>query len=413
MTAHRSHYLLAAGSALLIAALYLPSVARSFGDGASWSVSDLHISYAAGFIRRGLLGEAAARLQDATGLSTGVFFPALFMLLTAALIALQTALAWPLRTRPALFLLVMFSPALVLFPAYDYGGYLRKDAFIVLGLFVHAIVARGVMAGTRTQGAYRVFAFAVLAPYLAVSTLIHENQAIFLPVHALLIYMACGTPPPVRHILTVQGPAMAPAALCFVAAVFHHGDAAMAAAVCNAWTGRAETACDAINFLAWGYDQVWIYVVQLVSDTRALSIFAVSLLLALVPPFLVRRALPREGQAPLGLLLAATAPTAVLFLLGWDWGRWIHLICAGIMTPLLAGAVCAPAPVAARRYRAAQDTLPMLAAWMGALLYISTWRVNVCCLPTTLRGGLAPTLAADIPAALRNPADTERATATK
>lgn len=401
---HLHQRVLLAATVGVMAVVFVPSVLRSFGDGASWSVSDLHIRYAAGFIRRGLLGEAAFQLNAASGLSTGLLFPVLFAALTAAQIALLAILAWPLRTRPALFILVMLAPALILFPAYDYGGYLRKEAFVTIGLFAHAVAVRRTLRGAMAQRGYRGFAYFVLAPYLALSTLVHEHQAIFLPAHALLIYMANGYPKLGPHILRMQIPVMLPAAACFLAATLKHGDVPMAAAICSSWQGRAVTACDAINFLAWGYDQVWVYLVRLVTTPRALWIYTATILLALAPPILVRRALPKEGQAPLPLFLAATIPMAALFLLGWDWGRWIHMASAGVMALILAGAVRAPEPSRARPVFA-------FAAMAAALVYVGTWRVNVCCLPTSLAGGLTRTLSAEIQAALSPAADAQGRTA--
>jgi hypothetical protein len=381
-------------SIALAAALFLPSVTRSFGDGTSWSVSDLHISYAAGFIRRGLLGELALWLYETFGLSTAVLFPALFVALTAAQIALQAALAWPLRARPALFILVMLAPALILFPAYDYGGYMRKEAFITIGLFAHAILVRRVLRGTMVPPSYERFLYVVLGPYLALSTLIHENQAIFLPAHALLIYMAGGYPKALAsHIARVQVPVLLPATICFIAAIIRHGNLEMAGAICASWQGRAETACDAIGFLAHGYDQVWVYLVQVANSPTALGIYAATIILALVPPFIVRRALPAEGQAPLPLFLAATLPSLALFLLGWDIGRWIHMISVGLIALILAGAVRDLAPKRVGRMAA-------VAAMILTLAYSMNWRVNVCCLPTSLSGGMAHVLASAVPAVL-------------
>ncbi len=373
-----------------MAAAFTPSVMRSFGDGTSWSVSDLHINYAAGFVRRGLLGEAAFRLNAVSGLSTGVIFPALFAVLTVAQTLLLAVLAWPLRARPALFLLVMLAPALLLFPAHDYGGYLRKEAFVILGLFTHAVAVRRTLRCAMSARLYPRFAYFVLAPSLALSTLIHENQAIFLPAHAVLTYMACGYPKPARHVARMQIPVLLPAVLCFAAALVRRGDGATAAAICASWNGRAVTACDGINALGWSYDQVWFYLAQLVSDARALTIYSATIMLALAPPVLVRRALPREGQAPLGLVLAASLPAAALFLLGWDWGRWIHMASTAVMALILAGAVRDLAPSRARPMAAA-------AGLVAALLYVSAWRVNVCCRPTSLAGGLAQTLSAALP----------------
>jgi hypothetical protein len=378
------HWFLLALTLGLIGVLYIPSFTRSFGDGASWSVSDLHINYAAGFIRRGLLGEIGYWMREHWGVSTGAVFPALFIVLTAIQAALLAALTWPLRARPALFIMVMLAPALILFPAYDYGGYLRKEAFITIGLFAHAILVRRVLSGTLTALSYRRFLFAALMPYLAVSTLIHENQAVFLPAHALLIYMASRYPPVIPHLFRVQIPVLLPAAICFLAAAVFHGDSGSAAAICSSWEGRATTACDAIGFLAWGYDQVWYYLVQLATTPAALTIYIVTIILALVPPVVLRVALPREGQAPRPLFLAATLPTAALFLLGWDWGRWIHMIGVALTALILAGAVRVP-------------ETPRRPLWASAvvaaavLAYVAYWRVNVCCLPTSLDGGLLRT----------------------
>src|SRR5829696_3225698 len=61
---------LAGGSLLLLLFLYAPVFASGFaGRPHFWVWSELHINYAAGFVRRGLLGEIAYRVQGLTGLS--------------------------------------------------------------------------------------------------------------------------------------------------------------------------------------------------------------------------------------------------------------------------------------------------------------------------------------------------------
>lgn len=379
----RPHLLLAV-SLCLIAVLYIPSVTRSFGDITSWAVSELHIRYAAGFVRRGLLGEVAFRLRETTGLATGTLFPALFILLTAIQAALLAALAWPLRVRPALFLLVLLAPALVLFPAYDYGGYLRKDAFIVIGVLTHAILVRRVLQERLTIRTYERFLMGALAPYLFVATLIHENQAIFLPAHGLLIVMALRPPALIPHIVRFQIPLFLPAVLAFAAAAIYRGTQADVDANCAGWA-RAVTTCDAMGALNWTYARVWDTVASILRAPAPLGIFVVSILLALVPPLAVRAAVQREDQAPPLLVFAAMAPQGVLFLLGWDWGRWIHMASFALTSIVLAGAVREPAG-AARRPRTDAAVLLLV------LAYVAYWRVNVCCLPTSLGGGLAHTL---------------------
>lgn len=382
------HWWLSVATLGLIFTLYAPSVTRSFHDGTSWSVSDLHINYAAGFVRRGLLGEVAYWARDVLGISTGTLFPTLFLILTAIQAALLAALASPLRARPALFIMVMLAPALILFAAYDYGGYLRKEAVITIGLFAHAILVRQVLSAKMAPARYNAILFATISPYLALSTIIHENQVVFLPAHALLIYMAHGYPRPfaplARHVMHVQSPALLPAVACFGAALLYQGDASSAAAICASWRARAVTACDAMGALGWSYDQVWYYVMQVVTAPVPMGIFIATFVLALIPPLIVWRVSAREDHPSLSLLLAAMLPTVGLFFLGWDWGRWIHMISVALIALLLAGCRRLPEPEPSPRFA-------RFALVAAALIYVATWRVNVCCLPTSLSGGLFQT----------------------
>jgi len=385
------HWWLTVATLGLIFTLYIPSVLRSFHDGTSWSVSDLHINYAAGFVRRGLLGEVAYLARDLLGVSTGTLFPTLFLILTAIQAALLAVLASPLRTRPALVIMVMLAPALILFAAYDYGGYLRKEALITIGLFAHAILVRQVLSAKMAPARYNVILIAAISPYLALSTIIHENQVVFLPAHALLIYMAHGYPPPIaplaRHVLRVQLPALLPAVACFGATLLYRGDARSAAAICASWRDRAATACDAMGALGWSYDQVWYYVMQVVTAPVPMGIFIASFALALIPPLIVWRVSRREDHPSLSLVLAAMLPAAGLFFLGWDWGRWIHMISVALIALLLAGCRRLPEPEPTTRFA-------RIGLMAGAIVYVATWRVNVCCLPTSLSGGFFQTAGA-------------------
>ena len=200
--------------------------------------------------------------------------------------------------------------------------------------------------------------------------------------------MAHGYPRPIapfaRHVMRVQLPALVPAVASFGAALLYQGDASSAAVICASWRDRAATACDAMGALGWSYDQVWYYVMQVVTAPVPMGIFIATFALSLIPPLIVWRLSPREHHPSLSLLLAAMLPTVGLFFLGWDWGRWIHMISVALMALLLAGCRRLPEPEPSPRF----VRIGLVAA---ALIYVATWRVNVCCLPTSLSGGLFQT----------------------
>jgi len=157
-----------AASLALIALLYVPTLARSFVDWSGWALAELHVNYATGPVRRGLLGGLAFHLAS-LGIVTRDFFAALFALLAILQAGLLSALAWPLaQRRPALFLATMLSPALLLFAAYDADAHMRKEILISLGILAHALIARRALAGAMTIARYEALVLWLLAPALLV-----------------------------------------------------------------------------------------------------------------------------------------------------------------------------------------------------------------------------------------------------
>src|SRR5215212_7800957 len=107
---------LTVGSLLLLLFLFAPALAAGFSDRRHfWVWSELHIDYAAGFVRRGLLGEIAYRVPGLTGLSTGTFFGTVFLGMTLLEIALLFRLLRPVRVWPLVYGLLALSPGFVLF----------------------------------------------------------------------------------------------------------------------------------------------------------------------------------------------------------------------------------------------------------------------------------------------------------
>lgn len=368
----------------LIALLYVPSVVESFRDWGGWALSDLHINYADGFVRRGFLGEIAYRLR-LLGVDTRHFFGALFVVVTAAEICLMSLLAWPLARRwPIVFVAVMLSPILLLFAAYDYGAYLRRDVFICLGILHHALTVRAVRGGALPVARYQLYVLAILSPYLLLSFAMHEIQTFFIPVHMALAIVALGTVRAARRPLAAFA---AIGAICVLLAIVFRGDAETARRVCQSWSGLAGIKCWAIDTLGFGWAEIWAWNERVLSKPISVAMFAAAALLATLPILAVREATGRDGWdlPPARVMALALVPLLTTFILGWDWGRWIRFLALSALALLLS----APAK------ESAQDRpspLTGVLALVATLAYVSTWKVRHCCEIDSIDGGFFVTL---------------------
>ena len=347
----------------LIGFLYIPTVARSFVDWSGWALAELHVNYAAGPVRRGLLGEVAFHLAS-LGIVTRDFFAALYALLTIVQTALLTALAWPLAQRPALFLAVMLSPALLLFAAYDSDAYMRKEILISLGVLAHALAARRTLQGRLTMKGYEAIATWLLAPFVLLVCAIHEIQILFVPLHMALVLLVSRTAKAAR---AARRPLAALVSVALVALAFtlvFRGTPDMAQRICASWSGIAPIDCTAIAGLGFDFLPALLPAATIVLTATA----------------------ERRRAFPPALLTLALAPLPLLFYLGWDWGRWLHLIALSAVALLLA-------PPQTSRAPAANSPLAAALVWLAAIAYVASWKLRHCCELASIDGGLFATFA--------------------
>ncbi len=138
--------------------------------------AELLINYQGGFVRRGLLGEILFRLQPVipSVVLAGILIFCCYCLFTYLVLKLFSDDA-PL----VVFAFFVFSPAALLFPAYEPSIFGRKELFFFLA-FVLAIFA------FRKFSDIGVKVFLFLALY-TIATLIHEAAIFFAPLAACLL----------------------------------------------------------------------------------------------------------------------------------------------------------------------------------------------------------------------------------
>jgi len=311
-------------------------------------IGDWTISYAGGFLRRGLFGSLLMGLFPAP--PQALF--ALFVAQTAFYaVIFGVVLRWiALVGDPKRWAIVMLSPAFLMFGVNDLGGTHRKEIIALAGLL---LLAQGVIEGRWT------FGLSLIAALLfVVAVLSHEANALLVPPFVVLLMWgerdgALGRRTARALIVGFVGIAVAGLA----SALARPGSASQRELICEDLTGRgfAPELClgslryigsstrDGLLKVAETSPQILIYVVPAILAAVALSHV----------PWVRRN---------LRLLVAVNIGITPLFLVAVDWGRWVMLIATVSTIMAFVGSV---------REGSVPDEVPL--RWV--LIYVMAWRI--------------------------------------
>ena len=299
--------------------------------GHQWKTGDWLINYSGGLIRRGLFGEIVLRLADLTGLSP------LWIVYTAqASIALVNAYLiirlYYVAKRPTESLLLLFSPAfLFLFPLFDSGAGLRKE---ILGFLALLLLIFGLHKSSLriTLSSIIIYCFSVLS---------HELNCLMLPAflyfihrHQKLIH-STSLPATKYKSNSHLKPLILPysyltwtfllISICgLIFSVLFPGTTVQQVTICNQLidSGIPSTICEgAISWIGRTATDEFL----LVYDTlpEPILLYSLHLIISLIP-FVLLRAYGLTGLRTI-FILALAVFILPLFLIGKDWGRWIHI----------------------------------------------------------------------------------------
>ena len=277
----------------------------------SWSWSEMLVDYQGGFVKRGLLGEAAFRLQ-------GVISPDRLVVdaLAAAYLFASAGLVLALRL-PARFagLLFLASPAGGLFPLLNPAAFGRKDAFVLAALVAGFLTARScrrpnlALAGT-------------MAIFLVAGLLV-EIAWFYYPLVAAVL-LARWRERPLRWRLGAAAAAAAYTLGCLALTLL--APKVDTAAIAASWNHMPfdTDVTGALCCLNFGFAQALGIARATLPSLRG---YAVAALLGTLPLALLAARRPPARVDPLAAavgaagLLAAAFPLAVTA----DWGRYIYL----------------------------------------------------------------------------------------
>lgn len=280
-----------------------------------WRTGDYLVNYEGGFVRRGLLGQSALLASDWLGIDPVVFVIAIqtlaFTLFVSSSILLYRSFAgtfWGV--------LALFSPAFLLFHFWDPEGAFRKE-ILLLGAFGMLLAwSRATISRKKARG---VFLAAWPVAFLVLG-LAHEALVFFSPL-ALLALSAVFLEKnwnPIAFYWTAGATALASFIVVAVSVRFP-GTPESVIDICDSVVTRgvsSDVCGGAISFMGWTSSEA----TQLVLERPNLVYLPVALLA--VAPF----TLIRFGLGRFTLLSAAVSASIPLFVIGSDWGRWIHVV---------------------------------------------------------------------------------------
>ncbi len=300
--------------------------------GQPWAYGEWVISYASGFVRRGLSGEILIPLIRLTG------SPALPFLLVAGLCHALVALAILRRYLPACrteAVLMLYLPISVLFPLWDYNVAGRKEQLaLVLAAALALMSRRGAVAAGTLRGSLAVGM--VSLPLM----LLHEGLVFFLPLIFALLEIRRPPAPLTETALRFAAMVGPPAALfLLIAATAAPIATSPLFAIVPEYGPGMEAWCRTrgIGSICWlGFETSfvvgYVYNIGFEGFMRAAAIVAATGALVTAVYLRVRNApVDRRVVALLALGWAGVAP---LYFIAFDWGRWSAAI--GLLFVLLA-----------------------------------------------------------------------------
>jgi hypothetical protein len=291
----------------------------------SFQLTEWLIDYSGGFVRRGLTGSLIRIISETTGMlanRVAILWSTICYLILAI---------WFLRRSTGTFPVILILSCVVIgFPAYQ-DCIPRKDCLGLLLLLGCLRVENSRMA--------RPLAFAVINLLAGTAILCHE-AFLFYSLPALVLFTRREGPPFSALQFFRRSLALLPAAVCFVIASIHHGTPAIAEAVNDSWlplwrvidptNANLETPSAAIEALGWTSGQGLSIAGHMLTSgfyqpAAWAMVFVVSF--ALMVLFTDRDASPSlEIKIRVAaILLAQLAFISPLFLLGFDYGRWLFL----------------------------------------------------------------------------------------
>jgi hypothetical protein len=311
-------------------------------------IGDWTISYAGGFVRRGLSGSLLAGLfSDPADTLIGLWFIQTTLYATVFGVAILWALRLP---TPSLFAPLLLSPAFLLFGLNDFSGTQRKEVLVFAGLF---LLGESVRSGRFVMGA--TWAAGAL---FTVGVFSHEANALLVVPFLLLLRESSRLQQMTDRARDLaSGLFLGASGVSLISAILFPGTLEQQQLICSDLLARGFDPNLCEGSLSYIGSATSDQVLRTVNRLPQYLLFLLPATFAALPFRLYPWA--RENKR---VLLLAILPLAPLFFIALDWGRWIMMATVTATVLTVVGSERMPQP-------AVSVSLPAL------LLFTTAWSV--------------------------------------
>jgi hypothetical protein len=151
-----------------------------------YAFDELFINYQAGFIRRGFFGEIAWQLHSIFSIEQINFFSNFYLFIYLLQFTLFFFLLRKYIVSKFIFILIFFSPSLLLFHIYSPDLYFLKDSLIKCVFLLHTFIFYFLFIVKREKKKYFNYLKFLIIPILFFVILSHEYQVFSLSLHFLI-----------------------------------------------------------------------------------------------------------------------------------------------------------------------------------------------------------------------------------
>ena len=301
-----------------------------------YKTGDWLINYYSGFIRRGLIGTFFLGISKlfnffSTDLKWFIFF---FQNIIYFFIFFFIQRIYLLNKPGVGTLILLFSPVYILFPYYDFlGGYRKEIIFFLAFAILAYIYAAGLKSKKLIWLSFFIFLLGILSHETGIFTL---PFFLFIISRMQLVNILKRQEAILFSILFIFSTIFI-LILSFLSALNHDQNILISKNICKSLIsiGFNQDICQgAISFLQISFSEVLKE--TLGSVASSLKFYSVLLILSLVPIFFLDWFGSLKNKL---LILLSFIGISPLFLIGLDWGRWIHIYIYFVFTIILSDSV--------------------------------------------------------------------------
>jgi len=343
----------------------------------TWGYSTFLVNYEGGFVRRGFSGQLLMEIYKITSITPYTILFYFFLFLFIFLISFWYQIIKNFEIKQRVFLLL--NPAFVAMPLQQDTSLLVKEWIIGAILLVNTLLAIKTAQGKISAEFFDLYFKFIVIPLTFVLNLVHEEQFYLLPLYIFLYLTAMNikspyTPMRILNHLTLSLFTLTQF-ISLVCVIYFHGNKLQANEIFYSLPQDFQAKKYIIDSVGWSLKDSVGLTLNLWTSPATLFTFLICLVIGPIAVYLI---LNRFNKKFIVRDLLIVSPVFSLFIVGWDWGRWIILLTfAFISLSLFNSRLNSPSLQILDRSK--KIRISLVASLFAILFFMISVRVPNCC----------------------------------